>query len=134
MAIRMSGLMSGMDTEAIVKELMSAQSLKKQKVEKAKTKLEWKTDKWSELNTKLVKLYNEQVTKMQLSTAYQTKKTSVSDPTKASVKAGTNAVNGNYKMEINNIATSQYITGDKLSAKSTDVKLTELDGDRKSTV
>lgn len=129
MAIRMSGLNSGLDTEAIVKELMSAQSLKKQKVEKAKTKLEWKTNKWSELNTKLVKLYNEQVTKMQLSTAYQTKKTSVSDPTKASVKAGTNAVNGNYKMEINNIATSQYITGDKLSAKSTDVKLTELDGD-----
>lgn len=127
MAIRMSGLMSGMDTEAIVKELMSAQSLKKQKVEKAKTKLEWKTDKWSELNTKLVKLYNEQVTKMQLSTAYQTKKTSVSDPTKVSIKAGTNAVNGSYTMEINNIATSQYLTGDKLSAKSTSEKLTDLD-------
>ena len=40
MAIRMSGLMSGMDTEAIVKELMSAQSLKKTKFVQAKTKLE----------------------------------------------------------------------------------------------
>ena len=29
MGIRMSGLLSGMDTEAIVKELMSAQSMKK---------------------------------------------------------------------------------------------------------
>ena len=28
MGIRMSGLLSGMDTEAIVKELMSAQSMK----------------------------------------------------------------------------------------------------------
>ena len=31
MGIRMSGLSSGMDTEAIVKELMSAQSMKKNK-------------------------------------------------------------------------------------------------------
>ena len=108
MAIRLSGLVSGMDTEAIVKELMSAQSLKKQKVEKAKTKLEWKQTAWSDLNKKLVKLYNEQVSKMQLSSAYKTKKATISDPTKANVKASTSAVNGSYKMEINNIATTQY--------------------------
>ena len=58
MGIRMSGLSSGMDTEAIVKELMSAQSMKKNKVVKAKTKLEWTQTKWSELNTKLTGLYN----------------------------------------------------------------------------
>lgn len=127
MAIRMSGLVSGMDTEAIVKELMSAQSLKKQKVEKAKTKLEWKQTAWSDLNKKLVKLYNEQVSKMQLSSAYKTKKATISDPTKANVKASTSAVNGSYKMEINNIATAQYLTGGKLSAKSASEKLTKLD-------
>lgn len=127
MAIRMSGLVSGMDTEAIVKELMSAQSLKKQKVEKAKTKLEWKQTAWSDLNKKLVKLYNEQVSKMQLSSAYKTKKATISDPTKANVKASTSAVNGSYKMEINNIATTQYLTGGKLSAKSASEKLTKLD-------
>jgi flagellar hook-associated protein 2 len=85
MGIRMSGLSSGMDTEAIVKELMSAQSMKKNKVVKAKTKLEWTQTKWSELNTKLTGLYNNFVSKMQLSTAYKTKKTTVSDATKASV-------------------------------------------------
>ena len=68
MGIRMSGLSSGMDTEAIVKELMSAQSMKKNKVVKAKTKLEWTQTKWSELNTKLTGLYNNFVSKMQLST------------------------------------------------------------------
>ena len=70
MGIRMSGLSSGMDTEAIVKELMSAQSMKKNKVVKAKTKLEWTQTKWSELNTKLTGLYNNFVSKMQLSTAF----------------------------------------------------------------
>lgn len=127
MPIRLSGLMSGLDTEGIVKELMSAQSLKKQKVEKAKTKLEWKQTKWSELNTKLVKLYNEQVSKMQFSSAYKTKKATVSDPTKAGVTAEASAVNGNYTMEINHIATTQYLTGGRINAKSAGEKLVDMD-------
>lgn len=127
MPIRMSGLMSGMDTEGIVKELMSVQSMKKTKVVQAKTKLEWKQTKWSDLNSKLTSLYNNFVTKMQMSSAYKTKKTSVSDPTKASVDAGTAAVNGSYTMEIKNIATTQYLTGAKLNASSSEDKLVDLD-------
>ena len=126
MGIRMSGLSSGMDTEAIVKELMSAQSMKKNKVVKAKTKLEWTQTKWSELNTKLTGLYNNFVSKMQLSTAYKTKKTTVSVATKASVAAKTSAANGSYSMEIKNIATSQYLTGAKINASASD-KLTDID-------
>lgn len=126
MGIRMSGLSSGMDTEAIVKKLMSAQSMKKNKVVKAKTKLEWTQTKWSELNTKLTGLYNNFVSKMQLSTAYKTKKTTVSDATKASVATKTSAANGNYSMEIKNVATSQYLTGAKINATASD-KLTDID-------
>ena len=126
MGIRMSGLSSGMDTEAIVKKLMSAQSMKKNKVVKAKTKLEWTQTKWSELNTKLTGLYNNFVSKMQLSTAYKTKKITVSDATKASVAAKTSAANGNYSMEIKNVATSQYLTGAKINASASD-KLTDID-------
>lgn len=126
MGIRMSGLSSGMDTEAIVKELMSAQSMKKNKVVKAKTKLEWTQTKWSELNTKLTGLYNNFVSKMQLSTAYKTKKITVSDATKASVAAKTSAANGSYSMEIKNVATSQYLTGAKINASASD-KLTDID-------
>ena len=126
MGIRMSGLSSGMDTEAIVKELMSAQSLKKNKVVKAKTKLEWTQTKWADLNTKLTGLYNNFVTKMQLSTAYKTKKTTISDTSKTSVSAKTNAVNGSYTMEVKNIATAQYLTGAKIDVSATD-KLVDLD-------
>ena len=39
MGIRMSGVSSVLETESIVKELTSAQSMKKNKVVKAKTKL-----------------------------------------------------------------------------------------------
>ena len=128
MAIRLSGLSSGLDTEAIVGALMSAQSLKKTKLTQEKTKLEWKQTKWKELNTKLYKLYAEQVSKLQLQSSYMTKKASSSDESKAKITATTKAANGSYKMEIKNIATSQYLTGGKIDAESGSQKLTELQG------
>ena len=127
MAIRMSGLSSGLDTEAIVGALMSAQSLKKTKLTQAKTKLEWTQTKWKELNTKLYKLYTEQVSKLQLQTSYVTKKATISDETKAKITASAKAVNGSYTMEVNNIATAQYLTGSKISASSGSTKMVDLD-------
>lgn len=127
MAIRMSGLSSGLDTEAIVGALMSAQSLKKTKLTQAKTKLEWTQTKWKELNTKLYKLYSEQVSKLQLQTSYMTKKATSSDETKAKITASAKAVNGSYTMEVNNIATAQYLTGSKISASSGSTKMVDLD-------
>lgn len=127
MAIRMSGLSSGLDTEAIVGALMSAQGLKKTKLTQAKTKLEWTQTKWKELNTKLYKLYSEQVSKLQLQTSYMTKKATSSDETKAKITASAKAVNGSYTMEVNNIATAQYLTGSKISASSGSTKMVDLD-------
>ena len=127
MAIRMSGLSSGLDTEAIVGALMSVQSLKKTKLTQAKTKLEWTQTKWKELNTKLCKLYSEQVSKLQLQTSYMTKKATSSDETKAKITATSKAVNGNYTMEIKNIATSQYLTGSKINADKGSTKMVDLD-------
>ena len=71
MPIRMSGLITGLDTEGIIKELMSAQSLKKTKVVKEKTKLEWKQAKWSDLNKKLTNLYNNYVHNIQSKSMFQ---------------------------------------------------------------
>lgn len=127
MAIRMSGLSSGLDTEAIVGALMSAQSLKKTKLTQEKTKLEWKQTKWKELNTKLYKLYTEQVSKLQLQSSYMTKKASCSDETKVKITATTKAVNGSYTLEIQNIATSQYLTGSKINADKGSTKMVDLD-------
>ena len=128
MAIRLSGLTSGLDTEAIVGALMSAQSLKKTKISNAKTKLEWKQTKWQDLNSKLYKFYTDQVSKMQMTSAYKTKKATVSDPSKASVNVNVNAVNGSYTLAVNNIATSEYLTSAVLSNISKgSQKMSEID-------
>lgn len=133
MAIRTTGLASGLDTERIVKELMSAKSLKKTKIENSKTKLEWKQDKWAELNTKLYKLYTEQVSKLRLQATYNAKKASSSNEVKAGVTASPTATNGSYTLKIDQVATTQYLTGGKIDDSAITggvaltTKLTDLD-------
>ena len=117
MPIRMTGLTSGLDTESIVNQLMSAQRTKQTKVENKKQKLEWKQEIWKGLNTKIYGFYKDSLSKMKYSSNYSTKKASVSDSTKLTATAGTNAAAGSYKAEINKIASAQYVTSGKLSYK-----------------
>lgn len=113
MAIRLSGINSGLDTDALVKELVSAYSLKTEKYEKQKTKLEWKQDAWQSLNTKIYGLYTS-ISNLRYDSAYNLKKTTVSDSTKASVTASSEAVTGTQKLQILQTAQASYITGGKL--------------------
>lgn len=136
MPIRMSGLVSGLDTESLIKSLMEAQTTKKTKVENKKTKLEWTQDKWKNMNTKLYSLYTDYASKMRLVGSYNTKKSSISDSSVASVTAKNNAINGNYSLEVNHIATANYVTSAKLQLKpestalsiTEDTKLSDLNG------
>ena len=57
MPIRMTGMVSGLDTDSIVKELVSAYSTKKEKYEKEQTKLGWKQEIWKSLNKEVNSVY-----------------------------------------------------------------------------
>ena len=114
MAIRVSGINSGLDTDALVQELVSAYSKKTEKYEKAQTKISWKQESWQSLNTKIYSLYKN-VSNLRFSSAYNTKTTTVSDNTKAKVSANSNAVTGTQKLNILDMAQAGYITGNKLS-------------------
>lgn len=126
MAMRVSGINSGLDTDAIVQELVSAYSQKTEKYTKEQTKLGWKQEIWKNLNTKVYSLYNS-VGKMRYSSAYNTKKTTSSDSTKATVVARANAVNGAQKLNVLSTAQSGYLTSGKLKARN-EVKSTDADG------
>lgn len=114
MAMRVSGINSGLDTDAIVQELVSAYSQKTEKYTKEQTKLGWKQEIWKNLNTKVYSLYNS-VGKLRYSSAYSMKKTTVSDTTKATVTASGDAVNGTQKLHVLSTAQSGYLTGGKLA-------------------
>ena len=110
MPIRLSGINSGLDTDAIVKELVSAYSLKTEKYEKQKTKIEWKQDAWKSLNTKIYGLYTN-ISNLRFESAYNLKKTTVSDSTKATVTATSGAVTGTQRLNVLQTAQASYITG-----------------------
>lgn len=125
MAIRVSGLVSGLDTDSIVQELVSAYSKKKDKDVKAQTKLEWKMDAWKELNKKVNSLYKK-LGNMKLSSYYNKKTTTISDSTKATVSASNSAINGTQTLKITEVASAGYLTGAQIEGATASTTLGEL--------
>lgn len=118
MAIRISGINSGLDTDSIVQELVSAYSKKTEKYQKEQTKLGWKQDIWKDLNKKVNAFYKK-VGNLKYSGAYNTKKVTVSDTTKASVTATSGAVNGTQKLHVLSTAQSGYLTSGQVRTQLT---------------
>ena len=114
MAMRLSGLMSGMDTDSIVQQLVEAKRTKVDDAEKAKIKLEWKQDAWKELNKKLKSFQNKYLSEMRFSSAYMKKTTKVSDSSVADVITGENAMNSVQSMQVTQLAKTAYLTGAKI--------------------
>ena len=127
MAIRLSGLASNMDTESIVAELMSAQRMKKTKIENKKTKTEWAQEKWKTLNSKLYSFYKNSLSKMRLQSSFLTKSVTSSDESKVKATATSDSASGTHTLKINNLASAQFVTGAQLGSTTTGkTKLTEL--------
>lgn len=134
MAIRITGMNSGLDTESIISELVKAKSTKRDSLVKAQTKLQWKQDAWKELNTKVYSFYSKTLSNMRLESDYLKKTTKVSNSTAASVITGANAVNGVQTLKIDQLAKSGYLTGGKLETDengktvTSSTKLTDITG------
>ena len=119
MPIRMTGMASGIDVDAVVKEMMSAQKLKKSSIEGKKEKLSWKQDAWKEMNTKLYSFYTSSLSKMRTKGNYQARKATASDPSKVNVSA-TTATAGSYSLSVEKLASAEYVTGASLKGKGYD--------------
>lgn len=114
--MRLSGLISGMDTESIIQELVSAKQTKVDNTKKAKTKHEWKQDAWKSLNTKLKNLQSKYVANLRFSSSYMKKTTKVSNSSAVSVITGEDAVNGVQELSVKQLAKTAYLTGGKVQA------------------
>ncbi len=116
MAMRLSGLMSGMDTESIVQQLVEARSNKVTKVKNSQTKLGWKQEIWKGLNSKL-KTLQSKLQDLRFSSGYAKKATKSSNESAVSVLTGDGAVEGVQELEIHQMAKTAYMTGGKVSFK-----------------
>lgn len=115
MALRLTGLMSGIDTESVIQELVAAKQTKVDDAKKAQTKLSWKQDAWKALNTKLKNLQSKYLSVMRFSDSYSKRTTSVSNSSIVSVITGDNAVNGVQSLQVNQLAKTGYLTGKKIA-------------------
>ena len=116
MAMRLSGLMSGMDTESVIQQLVEARSAKVTKAKNEQTKLEWKQEAWKGLNTKLKNLQSK-LNDLRFTGGYAKKATKVSDSSIASVLTSGNAPKNVQSMEVKQLAKTAFMTGEKVSMK-----------------
>ena len=125
MAIKITGMYSGLDTESIINELASAQSYKKNKLVKAQTKLSWKQDAWKALNTKIYNFYSKTLGDLRFESSFIKKSTKVSNTNAISIVSGENAANGVNTVKVDKLAKTAYLTGADLTTAD-GVKFTSL--------
>lgn len=118
MAMRLSGLMSGMDTDSVIQELVAARQTKVDNAKKAQTKLSWKQDAWKSLNTKLKNLQSKYINNMRFVSSYSKRTTKVSNDSVVSVITGENAVNSVQSLQVKNLAKTAYLTGGEIKDKN----------------
>jgi flagellar hook-associated protein 2 len=131
MPIRLSGMSSGLDTEALVSALVSGYRTQKDNLVKAQTKLQWKQEKWSTMNTKIYSFYTGSLSTSRFSKNYTLKKAKISNSNYATVEASTSAVTGTQKLKVNHLATAGYLTGAVIKADSSKADSTKIKGDTK---
>jgi len=119
MSVKLSGLSSNLDTESMIKALVSAYSVSKDNLQKAQTKLSWTKDAWKSMNTKIYSFYSKSISNMKLSASYNKKTSAVSDATIAKVTSSASATSGTQSLEVIKLAASGYLTGGNVSTETT---------------
>jgi flagellar hook-associated protein 2 len=129
--IYFSGLGSGIDTDALVKELMQLERQSINRVQLQKQQLQVKADAWRDLRVRLVNL--QQTAQGLLQSSLYNQKAAISgNESLVSAVAGTDAANGSYQLEILALArahsvaslTAAAITGDVEAGSKSALNLT----------
>ena len=112
MAIRISGLASGMDIDEIVSKLMKTERVPLDKLTQKKQTLEWQRDSYREINTKIKDL-QESINLMLRPSTYGAKKVTSSDESAVTATGTTNAASGT--IQVNKLATAATYKSSSLS-------------------
>lgn len=112
--MRVGGLATGMDIEAMVNKLMEAERMPLNRMEQDRTLLTWKRDAFRDINRSLLEL-SEMMTgtnfNMKLSKMYQSKTVTSSQPGSVTATGSTSASNGTYNIEVKELATNAINVG-----------------------
>jgi flagellar hook-associated protein 2 len=128
---RITGLFSGIDTDALVKAMSMNQQRKVDALSARKTEAEWKKDLLTDLNNKIRVFrdtYGSVLGENNLMSrgAYTSFSVQIAANTGVNVVASASAKAGSYNIRVDQVATAATMRGDKLTTRSTGLTEAEI--------
>lgn len=125
--MRISGLATGMDTEQIIKDMMTANRIPLNKINQKKQYLEWQVDDYRAVNRKLFDFSQNTFNNMILSKNFNQKTVSVSMPDHVSVKNVSSTSDFSGTLEIHQLAKNATLQSEgNLKGSTVTTKMSEL--------
>lgn len=117
-SINFMGSYSGIDM-SVIDQMIEAERAKGVKFTNQKQKIEREKNAWKDINTRLDSLFNKLDTLTKKETfESRTVSSNVKESTSLSVTAGENAAVGQYRVQVQKLATSTRLTGGKINTES----------------
>lgn len=107
---RITGLATGMDTDAIIKKLMDANKVPLTKLEKSETKVEWQRQALLDINSKML-TFRTTTLDMKLQGTYKMYNATSSSASDVTASATTDAEEGTYGICVEKLATKTKLSG-----------------------
>lgn len=112
--LRISGLASGLDTEAMIRDLMKVRRIPVDKLKQSKQTIEWKREDLREINRALLNFRSGPAISMKLTSTFQAKKATSTNETIVTAEPVTGTPDTTYTINISQIA---EVAGNASSAK-----------------
>lgn len=114
--ITISGLISGLDTENLINQLMAIERKPVTKLTETKTDLQTKEDAWRDVNTRLVNLNNALIS-LKSTATFQSKTATSSNESIAMATAGSSATPAAYVLDsVTSLAKAHKVASDSVEA------------------
>lgn len=118
MGLSINGIVSGFDTDAMVKAIMAQESLPLSKLASQKTTLQGRSDAWRELNSRIYKL-KDAAYNLQSFMTFRAQKVTVSDEDKLTATASAEALLSSYQLNVKSLAKAHSVASNLINDTTT---------------
>jgi flagellar hook-associated protein 2 len=119
--MQLDGLATGMDTTSVIDQLVQLERRPIYNYQQEISELEMTKGAWRDVNSRLDKL-EDKTTDLKLSSTYNSRSASSSDKDVVTASASNDSNEANYSITVNNVASTQRISGNRLDDSTTPIK------------
>jgi len=120
-SMQLDGLATGMDTTSIINQLVQLERRPIYNYQQEISEIEQTKGAWRDVNSRLDKL-EDRTTDLKLSSTFNSRSASSSDGDVVTASASNDSNEANYSIIVNNVASTQRISGNRLDDSTTAIK------------